>query len=313
MRSISLVQFARFKPLAAWSVSASLLGASLALFTGGGPLFAPYPMLLAIACVVLMQYVAHPMNDVMDLELDQMAPIGPTGRFKPLVDGTATIQEVNYLMTAIVLTVLLIMAYLIVLQPILLLPASYGMVALFGYNHKRLRWAYKPFAELYLGVPINVMSVLVISFIGSGEITQLSVAVSLVFGFASGAFFVSMMSMDYPTDRINGKVTTVVRWPRVRYCTGFTLFGLAVTVGSIPTFVSQDVWLAIPSVALSVTTFTVLAVLGYRVDDLRFRFLAGEVERPEGTSGSMRLGQLYTTVVFSIALSAFLLAGAWLG
>lgn len=309
MRSISLVHFARFKPLAAWSVSASILGASLALLLGEGTIPYLIPMLLAIACVVLMQYVAHPMNDMMDLELDRKAPIGPTGRHKPLVDGTATVREVNRLSAGIVIIVLLIMLYLILLQPVLLIPAAYGMVALFGYNHPRLRWAYRPYAELYLGVPINTISVLVISFIGSGEMTLLSVAVSVVFGFASGAFFVSMMSMDYPTDRSNGKITTVVRWPRVRYCTGYPMLGLAVAVGAVPALFSLGGWPAASAVLMCVLTFAVLAFLGHRVDGLRFRYLDGDMERPEKISAGIRLGQLYTSVAFSIALSIVIIAG----
>ncbi len=309
MRSISLVHFARFKPLAAWSVSASILGASLAFLLGEGAIPHLVPMLLAIICVILMQYVAHPMNDVMDLELDRRSPIGPTGRHKPLVDGTATVREVNYLSAGIVIAILLIMLYLILLQPVLLIPAAYGMIALFGYNHPRLRWAYRPYAELYLGSPINALSVLVISFIGSGAITLLSVGVSVIFGFASSAFFVSMMSMDYPTDRSNGKVTTVVRWPRVRYCTGYPMLGMAAAIGAVPALASVGGWPATLAVLMCVLTFVILAVLGHRVDSLRFKYLDGEIGDPEGTSAPIRLGQLYTSVAFSIVLSIVLLAG----
>jgi 1,4-dihydroxy-2-naphthoate octaprenyltransferase len=309
MRSISLVHFARFKPLAAWSVSASMLGASLSLFLGDGTVSNPVPMVLAMACVILMQYVAHPMNDIMDLELDRSASIGPTGRHKPLVDGNATVREVNYLSATVIAAVLILMAYLITLQPVLVLPAAYGMVGLFGYNHPRLRWAYRPYSELYLGVPINAVSVLVISFIGSGEMTLLSIAVSIIFGFAASAFFVSMMSMDYPADRASGKITSVVRWPRVRYCTGYPLLGLAAAIGAFPALTMLGGWKAGAAVLLCVLTFVVLTALGYGVDDLRFRYLSGGMPRPESSSSHMRLGQLYTSVIFSAALSLVLLAG----
>lgn len=311
MRSISLVHFARFKPLAAWSVSASILGASLALILGKGVVENPLPMVVAMACVILMQYAAHPMNDIMDLELDRQAPIDATGRHKPLVDGTATVREVKGLSSVIVVAVLVMMAYLILLQPVLILPAAYGMIALFGYNSSRLRWAYKPYTELYLGVPINILSVLVISFIGSGSITPLSVAVSVVFGFAASAFFVSMMSMDYPTDQANGKITTVVRWPRIRYCLGYPVLGLAVAVGTVPVLASIGGWEAVAAVIVSVLTFLVLAFLGSRVDELRLRFIDGRTDRPEGVSAHIRLGQLYVSVVFSVVLSAVLVAGGW--
>jgi 4-hydroxybenzoate polyprenyltransferase len=86
-------------------VSASVLGASLAFLLGGGTIANLGSMLLAIVCVVLMQYVAHPMNDVMDLELDRRSPIGPTGRHKPLVDGTATVREVNHLSAGMIVVI----------------------------------------------------------------------------------------------------------------------------------------------------------------------------------------------------------------
>ncbi|MDW5563557.1 MAG: UbiA family prenyltransferase [Methanomassiliicoccus sp.] len=309
MRSISLLHFARFKPLAAWSVSASVLGVALALLAGEGTLVGPASMVLAIICVALMQYVAHPMNDLMDLDLDRQAPIGPTGRHKPLVDGNATVPEVQRLSAVVVVIILLILTYLILLRPVLIAPAAYGMIALFGYNHPRLRWAYKPYTELYLSAPVNALSVLVISFIGSGTITAASVAVSAVFGFASSTFFVSMMSMDYPTDRLNGKITSIVRWPHVRYCTGYPMLGLAVAIGAIPVLILIGGLTATTAVCLCVLTFAVLAALGSGVDDLRLKFIYGGVQQPEGMSARLRLGQLYVSVLFSVALSIVLLAG----
>jgi hypothetical protein len=200
------------------------------------------------------------------------------------------------------------MLYLIILQPVLLVPAAYGMIALFGYNHPRLRWAYRPYAELYLGMPVNAISVLVISFIGSGVVTLLSVAVSVVFGFASSTFFVSMMSMDYPTD---GRTARSPRWyagpgevlHRVSHAgprCGLRRRSRALLPGGMGSGVSG------PVMCLDLH---VLAAMGHRVDILRFNYLRGEVERPEGTSASIRLGQLYASVVFSIALSIVLLAG----
>lgn len=271
----------------------------------------PYllPMALAIACVVLIQFIAHPMNDVMDLDLDRAAPIGPTGRHKPLVDGSATVCEANRLSLLIVSIVLAIILYLVLRQPVLALPAAYGMIGLFGYNHPRLRWAYRPYTELFLGAPINIVSVLVISFIGSGIITALSLSVSVVFGFAASSFFVSMMSMDYPTDLANGKLTTVVRYPAVRYCTGFPMLGLAAAVGALPALSSLGGWRGLSAVLLCIMVFVILIALGHRVDVLRLRYLEGGTDRPEPLSGDLRLGQLYASVLFSLALAIILLTG----
>ncbi len=300
----SLFEFARIKPLAAWSLSGALLGTGLAIYLSSGQLLAPLSMALAIGCVVIMQYVAHPMNDIMDYELDRQAPIGATGRFKPIVDGEISIKEARHLSLLLVTVVLVMMSYLIVLQPVLVLPAAYGMVALIGYNHSSLRWAYKPFTELYLSMPINAISVLVISFIGSGQISGVSIIISLAFGFASSSFFVSMMSMDFPIDRTNGKRTTVVTFPRLRWCTYYPMIGLAVALlGSPLLMATGGPAFTTVFVLISVAVFLALSWYGARVDALRFRYLEGREKDPEGRSGYIRLRQLYLSLAYAILLS----------
>jgi hypothetical protein len=158
-------------------------------------------------------------------------------------------------------------------------------------------------------MPINALSVLVISFTGSGIINGMSVAVSLIFGFASSAFFVSMMSMDYPTDSANGKVTTVVRWPRARYCTIYPLIGLLVMVAVLPLMTTVDAGAAIPLALVSAVAFSVLAWFGWRADSLRIQHIDGVGDRPEKGSGHLRLGQLYISVALALSLSFILLIG----
>lgn len=302
-----LVQFARFKPLAGWSLSASILGASLAYYIGKGQILAPLDMIVAAICVVMIQYVAHPMNDIMDLEVDRHAPIEGTGRHKPLVDGSITVREAKRLSAIIVVAVVVMMGYLITIHPVLVLPAIYGLVALFGYNHSLIRWAYRPFTELYLGVPINFISVLVISFIGSGLVTVFSVSVGLIFGFSSGAFFVSMMSMDYLADKANGKVTTVVKWPRSRYCTIFPLLGLAVLLVTSPALLSEAPGVAV--LLLGGGGLIILSYYGAQADDLRLDYLSGQGPLFQEGSGHLRLKQLYISLVLSMAMSVILLWG----
>ena len=215
----SLLYFARIKPLAAWSLGSSAIGIGLAIFTAKGAPLDIVPMLVAVMVVVLMQYVAHPLNDLMDYDLDKMAPISVTGRKKPLVDNMIGLKETRLLSVLVLVLIFSAMAYLIVKQPWLSLPAAYGIVALIGYNSSRFRLAYRPFTELYLSMPINAIAVFVIAFIGSGEAALVTVFVSVIYGFAASSFFVSMMSMDFPTDGKNGKRTTVVSFPRLRWCT----------------------------------------------------------------------------------------------
>jgi 1,4-dihydroxy-2-naphthoate octaprenyltransferase len=305
MKPISLFYFARVKPMAAWSVSGSLLGIALAGYLARWGIVDVVPTILAVIVVILMQYVAHPMNDIMDYDLDRQAPIGETGRVKPLVDGMITPKETKWLSMTIVLAIIAILSYLIWLRPVLILPAAYGMAALVGYNHSSTRLAYRPYSELYLSMPINAITVFVISYIGSGQISLVAAVVSISFGFASSSFFVSMMSMDFPTDRKNGKRTTIVAHPGLRWCAYYPLVGLAFTLVSAPFIAGTlGLWPTSAFLGVSVAAFVVLSLLGSGVDTMRLDFIQDKLGRLEGLTGAGRLNQLYLSVVYALSLAA---------
>ncbi len=296
--------FARVKPLAGWSISGSLLGVALAGYLAHWNKVDVVPTILAAVVIVMMQYVAHPMNDIMDYELDRQAPIGETGRVKPLVDGMITQKETEWLSVGVILAVLAVLAYLIWLRPVLIMPAFYGMAALIGYNHRSLRLAYRPYSELYLSMPINAIAVFVISYIGSGQLSVIAAVVSISFGFAASSFFVSMMSMDFPTDRKNGKRTTVVAHPTLRWCTYYPLIGLAITFVSLPLIASNlGIFPSLAFLAISAATFISLARLGSSVDSVRLGYLAGVMAEVEGVTGAGRLRQLYLSIAYAFSLA----------
>jgi 1,4-dihydroxy-2-naphthoate octaprenyltransferase len=305
MRLASLFYFARIKPMAAWTISGSLLGVGLAGYLTRWNIVDVVPTMLAVVVVILMQYVAHPMNDIMDYDLDRQAPIGETGRVKPLVDEMITSRETKWLSASIVLVVIGILSYLIWLRPVLILPASYGMAALIGYNHRSTKLAYKPYSELYLSMPINAITVFVISYIGSDQLSPVAAAVSIVFGFAASSFFVSMMSMDFPTDRKNGKRTTIVAHPGLRWCAYYPLIGLAFALISA-LFVAGALgpWPTAAFLGLSSAVFISLAILGEKVDDIRLDFLKGKLAGLEVLTGAGRLNQLYLSIVYAFSLTA---------
>ncbi len=300
-----IVDFARVKPLMAWSVAGCAIGLGLALYLTHWHIIAWLPMLMAIIAVVLIQWVAHPINDIMDYDLDRQAPIEATARIKPLVDGRITMNETKWLTRTMLFVILAILAYLIVLQPVLVLPAAFGVGAMLGYNSKTLRLAYHPYSEFYLAVPINAIGIMVVSYIGSGQLPWFTIAVGVAFGFSAGSFFVSMMSMDFPTDRRNGKRTTVVSFPRIRMCTYYPLIGLVIALAAT-LFMIQPLGLQ-PALAygtISGATFASLIYYGNKVDKLRLSYLDGRVEDPEALSGPLRLGQLYISTAYGFVLGA---------
>ena len=96
-----------------------------------------------------------------------------------------TRRETKWLSMTILLAVLAVLSYLIWLRPVLIFPASYGMAALIGYNHRSTKLAYRPYSELYLSMPINALTVFVISYIGSGQLGPTAAVVSIAFGFVA--------------------------------------------------------------------------------------------------------------------------------
>jgi 4-hydroxybenzoate polyprenyltransferase len=305
MKPVSLFYFARVKPMAAWTISGSMLGVALAGYLARWNIIDVVPTVLAVAVVILMQYVAHPMNDIMDYDLDRQAPIGETGRVKPLVDGMITPRQTKWLSMSLILVVIAIMSYLIWLRPVLILPASYGMAALIGYNHRSTKLAYRPYSEIYISMPINAIAVFVISYIGSGQLSQVAAIVSICFGFAASSFFVSMMSMDFPTDRKNGKRTTIVAHPRLKWCMYYPLMGLFFAIGSAPLMIGTlTPWSAAAFLGATAIVFALLAFLGSRVDSIRLEYLAGRTSNLEGATGAGRLSQLYLSVVYAFSLAA---------
>ena len=301
----SLLSFARVKPLAGWSLSATALGASMALFQAGGEEVDAVSMAVAALSVVLMQYVAHPMNDIMDLELDRQAAIGSTGRVKPIVEGAVTVGEARWLTVALFVPIIMLLSWLIFFHPAMALPVGYGMVALIGYNHPSFRLAYHPFTEVYLSLPANALSVMVIAYVGSDMLTPAVILMSIVFGISSSAFFVSMMSMDAEADRAHGKMTTVATFPRLRWCTWYPAIGLAILVVGSPLLVDDlGVGTAVLMVGISALALISLAAIGHMVDARRLLHAASKGEGTEAFTGRCRLRQLYISIIFSIALSA---------
>jgi len=236
---------------------------------------------------------------------DPTVPIGETCRVKPLVDGMITPKETKWLSLTLVAAIIAILSYLIWLRPVLILPAAYGMAALIGYNHRSMGLAYRPYSELYLSMPINAITVFVISYIGSGQISLLAAVVSITFGFASSSFFVSMMSMDFPTDRMNGKRTTIVAHPSLWWCAYYPLLGLAFALVSAPFIAGTlGLWPTAAFLVMSTAVFAALSLFGSRVDGVRLAFIADRLARPEGLMGARRLSQLYLSVVYALSLAA---------
>jgi 1,4-dihydroxy-2-naphthoate octaprenyltransferase len=306
----ALIYFARIKPLAAWSIGAVLIGMGVAVWQVGVVGLDMPLLILAAACAILMQYVAHPLNDVTDYAVDVRAAIAETGRVKPIVNGMVTVSEAKMLSAVLLATTLLLAAYIVFQRPIAFFFALFGFFALIGYNTAPLRLAYRPYSEYYLGIPTNAILVIAVAYIASGYLSSVAAVFGILHGFAASTFFVSMMSMDFPSDISHGKVTTVGRWPGFPWCTFFPTIGLVISGALITTILSGSMpgWGVLLVALITVAVFVSLILLGYSVDRVRIAYLRGENPSPAPVSGDLRLAQLYTSIGYAVALLAVLLA-----
>ena len=132
--------------------------------------------------------------------------------------------------------------------------------------------------------------------------------VAIAFGFAASSLFVSMMSMDYAADRSDRKETTVVRYPRSHWCAAFPGIGLLAFIFSLPfAAASLSVAALVSMAALSTATFLVLIMIGAKADRLRFDHLDGLSNSMEARSNSLRLKQLYASVLYAVGMSMIFL------
>ncbi len=301
-----LFHLARVKPLTGWSIGGSLIGIGVAVWQVGYAGVDWPLLLLAVSCAILLQYVAHPLNDLMDRDVDAAAKIPETGRAKPLVAGTVTEAELKAFSVVLILIAVLISGYLILIRPLALGFALFGFFALIGYNTAPLRLAYHPYTEYYLAVPANALVVVAVAYVATESVTPVAVVLGILHGFAASAFFVSMMSMDLPSDIRNGKITTVGRHPTLPWGLIFPGIGLLIATALIvlvlPGAMGSSGALLIA--AITVPVYLVLAALGSRVDVVRRAYLRGVEAAFEEKTGNLRLLQLYVSIFYSVALLA---------
>jgi 1,4-dihydroxy-2-naphthoate octaprenyltransferase len=313
MKYVALYHLARIPPLTAWSVCGLVIAAAVAVYGYGISGVNWWFFGLVALAGVLVQYVAHPLNDLMDLEVDREAKIDETSRSKVLLNGMATPAELKILSVAIIAIVLGIVVYLSLALPLIPVFAAIGLVGLVGYNYWPLRLAYHPFAEWYLGIPTNMALVVAAVYAGTGTITLLAVLFGLIHAFAVGTFFVTMMSMDYFSDVRNGKVTTVGMFPRGKPCTFFAMAGLVVTVAAYWFYIGFAV---IPPLNLvlfgtSLLIFGELTDLGGKADAFRHYALRadGGLDRFEEGTNLIRMEQLKIGILHAALISLFLIFG----
>jgi 4-hydroxybenzoate polyprenyltransferase len=272
---------ARWRPLMAWGGSAGVLGVAVSTYlVGAGQVDWPLTG-IAILGVVLLQFAAHPLNDIYDVEVDRETDIKGTGREKVLVTGLASIRDVSKITLVIFAVVIGLLALVTASRPYALPLAAVGFLSVTAYSLPPFRLAYRPFAEFIVVLPAHVTMVVGIVYAATNRFPLLAVITGLIHGLAGVTFYGASRSMDLKADARFGKNTTRVLYPSIPWCTIMGLagetFALAVTL-----FYSR-LFLA------SVVAFSAISVIGFLADSYRGEIAHIEVSKRRKQLATMQI------------------------
>jgi 1,4-dihydroxy-2-naphthoate octaprenyltransferase len=263
MRVRALYDLARFLPLMSWSGNASLLGVASAVIASEGLQSIQWNLtIMAIFISVALQYVAHPINDLVDHPVDVLANIDGTGRRKVLISGLATEWELRWLSRGLLLVIAGVAAYIIWFRPLAILFGAIGFLSVWAYNAPPLKLSYRPFPELLVAFPVNIAMVTGISYVAIGTVTPWALILGVIQAFMASAVLISYFAMDMQSDVLGGKFSTIVSFPGIRWCTVYPLLG----TGILGLYVALHQTL--PELLFPVLLLGWMAFLGFRMDDI---------------------------------------------
>jgi len=250
-----------------WSGCAIMLGIGSAIHEIG--VASVDWMLVAIAAIgtVIIQYAAHPVNDLLDYDVDARANIKGTGRHKVLHSGDATRPELVKLSSLLIVSAIAMMLYVTVLRPLALVFGLIGLFGLWSYNWKPLKLSYYPFSELAVDIPVNMAMVMAVALVAVDQVLYLAFVMGIVQTFMAMSMHTSYFAMDTESDDIGGKVSTIVAYPRFPWCTIYPSIGLA-AVGIFAVLGTEPLLLAVPAIL-----FVVEVAYGMKMDWMRFTYL----------------------------------------
>ena len=255
----------RFGPLTAWSGAGVLLAVGVSIAAVGVRAVA-WPLFIAGALVaLLLQYVAHPINDIVDYEVDVKANIQGTGRDKTLISGLATARDLKAVAIGVVALCVVLSAAVIYYRPLAFWFGIVGFAAVAAYNLPPLRLSYHPFSEPLMGFPTCLAIVVGLSYVATNQLLVFAVPVAILAGFMIVAVHVTYFAMDVQSDLWGGKNSTVATFPRIYWSTFWPALGFVYSV--IVAILSTPVFFA------STVLFVAMVFMGVNVDEIRARYM----------------------------------------
>lgn len=267
MRLKTLYHLGNWGPLMSWSGSAILLGIAASVYEVGSGSINWGLVILAGIGVVILQYVAHPVNDILDYTVDSRANIKGTGRHKVLHTGLATKNELAWLSAGLIGVVVVVMLAVAVYRPVALLFGAIGFFGLWSYNWTPLKLSYYPFSEIVVDIPVNIAMVMGIAYVATGEVLWLAFVAGVIQAFMALSVHMSYFSMDTESDRVGGKLSTIVRYPKYPWCAVYSFVGF----GAIAAFLFSGTDAKI--LAVPIAMLVIVFLLAARMDNVRSSYL----------------------------------------
>lgn len=225
MKLLVLVKLFRLRPTIAWAVCGSLLGISIAIHEYGLELNWLLLALAFVMVVLIQAFLSHAINDISDVEVDKITDLEGTGRYKVLVSGISTKNELSKLAyMVLIISFLIIYNLYSVLGWKVLIFAAVGVYAPLAYSLEPFKLGWKPFSEWTIVFPLLLCIVIGVNFVATGSISFLAVVAGVIFALYNIVWFLISRIMDYEPDKKAGKITTIVQYPYTNPITGINLY-----------------------------------------------------------------------------------------
>lgn len=302
----TLYYLLRFKPVMAWSISGVLLALSAAVCNYGFDLNWLY-LFEVFLCACFIQYMAHPLNDLFDEEVDKIADIEGTGRTKVLVNGMATRRDLwSTVLFVSFIVVLLVMHLIEEFGYDVALYIFIGVYALIAYNVPPLKLGWRPFAEWTVVFPTLTAVVMVTYYIATGCMTTFVICLGVIHALFNVCWFVHSRAIDYEADGKLGKRTTIVKFGIKHYLDIAFLYNMLLFFVCIIAAMCID-FIFMVSVCISLWSLITVTPTSYRLNMRiisRYKWTLDKHELRTYVISRYRNIGIYTTILHALVLSA---------
>lgn len=291
----------RILPLMVGSITTCPVGIAVAVFVVGASAVNWPLVILAWVGVVLLHWSAHPLNDILDLEADRDAPDKEAIRTKSLVLGHATIREFSTLSLCLIAVALALAGLITLTRPLAPLFALAGLFFVVSYNTRFWRLSYHPYTEFFIEGPFMFFMVIGMFYVATGTIQLPAIIIGVIEALLILSPIFSLKSIDRLSDEKHGKITTIVKSPRVPWSSISAASALLVTVPVYCSYPDMKIPLLFTAIVLLLTFWQAL-----EVDDIRHTWLRGVYHGsipPEAATARSAVNQVILLIITNVGMA----------